>query len=94
MMDGTECPQKHMAKTPAVAGNDYAGTITVGTSATGCVLTFNTAYVSAPNCVVTSRTAYATTTPAYSILAASITIAQSSTSSNLYDYVCVAQAGG
>lgn len=80
--------------TPAISGNDFAGTITVGTSATGCVATFNTAYVSAPSCVVVSETAPATTTPAYSVSTTAITIVQTSTSSNKYDYICVAKSGG
>lgn len=80
---------------PAISGNDYAGTITLGTGTpTGCVATFNTAYVAAPTCVVTSRTAPATTTPAYTVSTAAITITQAANSSNLYDYVCVAKAGG
>lgn len=79
---------------PAVVGSNVAGTITVGTSATGCVATFATAYALAPSCTVTSQTAPATTTPAYSVSASAITITQTSTSGNKYDYVCVAQPGG
>lgn len=79
---------------PAVVGSNVAGTITVGTSATGCVATFATAYALAPSCVVVSETAPATTTPAYSVSASAITITQTSTSGNKYDYVCVAQPGG
>jgi len=80
---------------PAISGNDFAGTITLGTgSPTGCVATFNTAYVSAPSCVVVSETAPATTTPAYSVSTTAITIVQAATSSNKYDYICVAKSGG
>lgn len=79
---------------PAVVGTNFAGTITVGTSATGCVATFGTAYALAPSCTVVSETAPATTTPAYSVSATAITITQTSTSGNKYDYVCVAQPGG
>ena len=79
---------------PSVVGSNVAGTITVGTSATGCVATFATAYALAPICNITSQTAYATTTPAYSVSASAITITQTSTSGNKYDYICVAQPGG
>ncbi len=79
---------------PTVVGSNVAGTITAGTSATGCVATFATAFALAPSCVVTSQTAPATTTPAYSVSASAITIVQTSTSGNKYDYVCVAQPGG
>lgn len=79
--------------TPAISGNDYAGTVTVGTTATGCVVTFNTAYAVAPTCVVTSRTAPGTTTPAYTVSASAITLTQASGSSNLWDYICLAKKG-
>lgn len=80
---------------PAISGTDTAGTVTLGTGTpTGCVITFNVAYVGVPYCVVTSQTAPATTTPAYSVLAASITIVQAANSSNKYDYFCAARTGG
>lgn len=79
---------------PTISGTDTSGTITVGTSATGCVATFATAFVSAPTCVATSRTAPATTTPAYTVSTTALTLTQTSTSGNLWDYVCIAKAGG
>ncbi len=79
---------------PAVTGTNSAGIITIGTSATGCVATFATAYVTTPVCTVVSETAPATTTPAYSVSSTAITIVQTSTSGNKYDYICVAQPGG
>lgn len=80
---------------PAISGTDVAGTVTLGTGTpTGCIITFNVAYVGVPYCVVTSQTAPATTTPAYSVLAASITIVQAANSSNKYDYFCAARTGG
>lgn len=78
---------------PTISGNDYAGTVTMGTGTpTGCVITFNTAYSSAPHCVVTSRTAYGTTALAYTVSTTAITTTQSATSSNLVDYVCITNA--
>lgn len=80
---------------PAISGSDSAGTITLGTGTpTGCVATFAQAYTGVPYCVVTSQTAPATTTPAYSVTATAITIAQAANNSTKYDYVCVARAGG
>lgn len=80
---------------PAISGTDWAGTVTMGTGTpTACTITFGTAYTSAPTCVVTSRTAPATTTPAYTVSTAAITLAQAATSSNLWDYVCVGKQGG
>jgi hypothetical protein len=77
----------------AISGNDYAGTVTVGGSAsTSCIVTFNTAYIAAPTCVVTSRSQI--TSFAYTVSTTAITVTQTSTASNLFDYVCVAKAGG
>lgn len=78
---------------PSILGDDVAGTVTMGTSATGCVITFNTAYGTAPHCVVTSRTAYGTTALAYTVSTTAITTTQSSGSSNLVDYICKAPIG-
>jgi hypothetical protein len=74
---------------PAINGTDLAGTVTMGTSATGCVITFAVAYPFAPHCVVTwiasplASQSYATSTTA-------ITLTQTSTSSNVVKYVCFA----
>jgi hypothetical protein len=77
---------------PAIAGNDYAGTVTMGTgSPTGCVITFNTAYSAAPHCVVSPRSQI--TSFAYTVSATAITITQTGTSSDLADYVCVTNLG-
>ncbi len=78
---------------PAITGTDTAGTVTMGTSATGCVITFNVAYTSAPHCIVQwiatplASQSYATSTSA-------ITLTQTSTSSNVAKYICFAPAGG
>jgi hypothetical protein len=38
---------------PAIVGTDVAGTVTMGTGTpTGCVITFNVAYIAAPHCIV------------------------------------------
>lgn len=74
---------------PAIIGNDMAGTVTMGTgSPTGCVITFNSAKSSAPHCVVTwiatplASQSYATSTTA-------ITLTQTGTSSNVVKYICM-----
>ncbi len=77
---------------PTISGNDTAGTVTAGSSATGCVVTFNTAYVGVPYCAVTSQSQL--TSFAYSVTAAAITVVQTSTSGNLFNYICMARAGG
>lgn len=79
--------------TPAITGTDTAGIVTMGTSATGCVITFNVAYTSAPYCVVT-WIATPLTSQSYVTAAASITLTQTSTSGNKAQYICIAQSGG
>ena len=79
--------------TPTIAGTDTAGIVTMGTSATGCVITFNRAYAAAPYCVV-SWIATPLASQSYVTAAGSITLTQTSTSSNVAQYFCIAQAGG
>lgn len=73
---------------PTIVGNDMAGTVTMGTTATGCVITFASAKSSAPHCVVTwiatplASQSYATSTTA-------ITTTQTSTSNNVLKYICM-----
>lgn len=79
--------------TPAIVGTDVAGTVTMGTTATGCVITFNVAYIAAPHCIVTwIATPLASQSYATSVTA--ITTTQTSTSNNVLKYFCVAQPGG
>ena len=79
---------------PAISGTDWAGTVTVGTSATGCIVTFNTAYTGVPYCVVSSQVAPGTSTPAYSVSATAITWVQASGSGGKFDYICSGRQGG
>lgn len=72
--------------TPVIAGSDTAGLVTMGTSSTGCIVTFTRAYAATPWCVVTvqggvSQLAYTTTTTL-------IQVSQLSTSSNKFNYFC------
>lgn len=78
--------------TPAITGNDMAGTVTMGTGTpTGCVITFAAAYAVAPFCLVVwiatplASQSYATSTTA-------ITLTQTATSSNVVKYMCVGNA--
>lgn len=78
---------------PAIVGTDVAGTVTMGTTAVGCVITFNVAYALAPHCVVT-WIATPLASQSYVTAAASITLTQTSTSNNVVKYLCAAQPGG
>jgi parallel beta-helix repeat protein len=72
---------------PSVTGaSDIAGTITEGTTATGCTLTFGSAYQIAPRCVVSSPTGAPLT--GYSTTLTTLVITNASASGNQYNYVC------
>ena len=73
--------------TPTISGTDSAGLITMGASATTATLTFGTAYGSVPSCAVTWQSSV--TAMSYALAAGSITIGQTSTSSNKINYVCL-----
>ena len=75
---------------PAVAGTDYAFRVTQGTTATGCVATFSTAFTNTPTCVAVNETAPGTSTPAYSVSTTAVTLVTASTSGEIWDVVCVA----
>lgn len=81
--------------TPALAAGstDTAGTVTMGTTATGCVITFGTAYTAAPSCVV-SWVATPLASQSYVTAVGSITTTQTSTSNNVLNYFCTAKSGG
>jgi hypothetical protein len=79
---------------PAIVGTDVAGTVTMGTGTpTGCVITFNVAYIAAPHCVVT-WIATPLASQSYTTSTTAITLTQTATSSNVVKYMCVAQPGG
>ena len=78
---------------PAIVGTDTAGTVTTGTNATGCVITFNVAYVAAPHCVVTWQTTPAAS-QSYTVAAGAITLTQTSASGRLVNYICIGRSGG
>jgi hypothetical protein len=79
---------------PSITGTDTAGIVTMGTGTpTGCIITFNVAYVSAPYCVV-SWIATPLGSQSYATSNTAITLTQTATSSNKVQYVCVGQAGG
>jgi hypothetical protein len=79
--------------TPAIAGSNTAGEVTMGTTATGCVITFATAFVSAPYCMVTWQ-ATPLASQSYTISSTAITTVQTSASNNKLDYYCLARQGG
>ena len=75
--------------TPAInaTATDTKGTITEGTTATGCVLTFAAAYVTAPDCTVTSPTGSLLTS--YSVSTTALTIVNASATGDKFTYMCI-----
>jgi hypothetical protein len=74
-------------------GTDQAGTVTLGTNATGCVITFNAAYTGTPHCVVTwQNTPLAS--QSYVVSNTAITLTQTSTSGNKVNYSCKGLTAG
>jgi hypothetical protein len=78
---------------PSIAGTDTAGIVTMGTSATGCVITFAQPYNAAPYCVV-SWIATPLASQSYVTSATAISTTQTSANGNKLQYVCIAQSGG
>lgn len=74
---------------PAVTGTDLAFRVTTGTSATGCVATFSTAFSSTPTCVAVNQTAPGTSTPAYTVSTTAVTLVQASGSGLIWNVVCI-----
>lgn len=77
--------------TLAAGSSDLAGTFTA-TGATGCTLTFGTAYVAAPSCSVTELTV--NTAARTTALSTTALVVALGTSGSTYSYVCFAKAGG
>jgi hypothetical protein len=80
--------------TPAIVGDDTAGTVTMGTGTpTGCTITFHTAYANIPICVVVWP-AQILASQSYTVSTTAITLTQTATSSNKVNYICRAQNAG
>lgn len=74
---------------PAIVGSDNGGTVTAGTAATGCVVTFTTPYSATPSCTVTPQTGSVTNTFSYSISTNAITVTETGLAGNKFDYMCM-----
>ena len=67
--------------------SDLAGTVTEGTAATGCVITFNTPYSTAPHVVISSPNGSQLTS--YSVTTTTLTIANISATGDVFTYMAV-----
>ena len=81
--------------TPSLStgANDIHGTVTEGTTATGCTVTFQNAYANAPDCVVSFRTqlpaAMTYSTASGAAGAATLTVTNTSASNDKFTYQCM-----
>ncbi len=83
---GTSPALTSCGTSPSISGSDTAGRITIGTSATGCVATFNATYTTAPFCTVTNEGGVVFT---YAISATALTLTNGGDlSSTKVDYHC------
>jgi hypothetical protein len=75
--------------TPAInaTATDSKGTITEGTTATGCTLTFLQAYATAPDCVISSPTG--NTPTSYTTSTTALTIVNASATGDKFTYQCI-----
>ena len=85
---GTSPALSSCGTSPALSGTatDAKGTVTEGTSAMGCTLTFAAAYASAPDCTVS--TASGTAPTSYAVSTTALTVVNASASGNRYSYAC------
>ena len=70
----------------AARGSDNGGEVTEGTTATGCVISFATAYTAAPFCTVTTQSQLVSF--AYTISTSAITIVNTSASGTKVNWIC------
>ena len=86
--NGTSPTLSACGTSPSIDANatDNAGTVTVGSVATGCVITFATSYTSFNHCRVSSQSAISGL--AYSYTKTAITISASVLGGDLVDYNC------
>lgn len=74
---------------PSMTGGDSRGTITTGATASGCTVTFGTAYTNVPSCVVTPQTGSVINTFSYTVSASAITATETGLGGGKFDYICM-----
>lgn len=79
--------------TPTMKGDDTHGEITVGSSATGCTLTFQQAYSNAPECTITNQSMSVVNAMTYTISNSAFTISMTGAGGDKIDYQCEGMLG-
>ena len=78
---------------PTMLGDDTHGEITVGSTATGCTLTFQQAYSNAPECTITNQSMSVVNAMTYTISNSAFTIAMTGAGGDKIDYHCEGMKG-
>ncbi len=74
---------------PSNVGTDTAGVVTEGTGGpTGCLITFNRAYLAAPYCITSLRIATSASPISRAVYTTGIAITHLAGDSAVYDYFC------
>lgn len=73
---------------PSITGSDIAGTVTTGTLATACTITFKVAYSAAPHCTITDQSLLSDLL-SYTISTTAIVLTTSSNTGDKVDYICI-----
>lgn len=69
--------------------NDNSGTVTVGSTASGCTVTFANAYRVAPTCVISERTMSVVNGLSYTTSTTALTLTETTFGGVLFDYFCI-----
>lgn len=73
---------------PSLTGSDHHGTITAGSTASGCTITFGAQYPIAPTCVISNQSMSVVNAMTYSTSASAIIIAEVGLGGTKLDYIC------
>jgi hypothetical protein len=73
---------------PTMKGDDTHGTVTVGSVATGCTITFQIPYSATPECVVQNQTGSVTNTFGYTLSSTAITVTETALGGDILNYQC------
>lgn len=90
---GTTPSAGSCGSSPVINGTDFAFTVSPGATATGCTITFATAYANNPVCQINQQTMSLVNSLTYSHSTTQVVITQTGASSNTYDVLCVGNKG-
>lgn len=73
---------------PSMKGSDTWGEITIGSTASGCTLTFGIAWSVAPVCVISNQSMSVVNAMTYTISTTALTLTMTSSGGDKIDYIC------